>query len=187
MNSNQDNPNASKPRAQIPAKAPPKGWRGDEYYPNPEDDEDADIQIEKKPIPQDELDMTPMVDVTFLLLIFFMVTASFTIQKSLEQPHAQTDAPSASQSDDQDIDFIQVTIDQTNTYYVTTAEEEEAEAPSDNEMRELVKRGVSAGGTDKMVILAHLDSKHAKVVTAYDAGTVNGIQSIQIKTTDEDY
>ncbi len=33
-----------------------------------------------------ELDMTPMVDVTFLLLIFFMVTAAFTMQKSFQVP-----------------------------------------------------------------------------------------------------
>jgi len=35
-----------------------------------------------------------MVDVTFLLLIFFMVTASFTLQKSIPQPPAASDAPS---------------------------------------------------------------------------------------------
>ena len=33
-----------------------------------------------------EMDMTPMVDVTFLLLIFFMVTAAFSLQKSIEVP-----------------------------------------------------------------------------------------------------
>ena len=33
-----------------------------------------------------ELDMTPMCDVTFLLLIFFMVTAAFAMQKSFEVP-----------------------------------------------------------------------------------------------------
>ncbi len=37
--------------------------------------------------------MTPMVDVTFLLLIFFMITASFTTEKALQQ-QASTDAPS---------------------------------------------------------------------------------------------
>ena len=37
-------------------------------------------------VERDDLDMTPMVDVTFLLLIFFMVTAAFSLQKSLEVP-----------------------------------------------------------------------------------------------------
>jgi len=33
-----------------------------------------------------ELDMTPMVDVTFLLLLFFMVTAAFNLQKAIVLP-----------------------------------------------------------------------------------------------------
>src|SRR5688572_20269137 len=41
------------------------------------------VSLREKSAPQEaEMDMTPMVDVTFLLLIFFMVTASFTMQKS---------------------------------------------------------------------------------------------------------
>ncbi len=64
------------------------GWKGID-----DDDEDfePEFNIKKEPIPEDELDMTPMVDVTFLLLIFFMVTASFTLQKSIKQPPAQSE------------------------------------------------------------------------------------------------
>ena len=47
---------------------------------------------------EEEMDMTPMVDVTFLLLIFFMVTAAFSVQKVIEVPapqeqEASTNAP----------------------------------------------------------------------------------------------
>ena len=72
------------------------GWKGideDEDF-DESDDDDEPMAKPKEPIPEDELDMTPMVDVTFLLLIFFMVTASFTIQKSLQQAHAKSDDPS---------------------------------------------------------------------------------------------
>ena len=41
-----------------------------------------------------EMDMTPMVDVTFLLLIFFMVTAAFAMQKSFHVPTPKSDQPS---------------------------------------------------------------------------------------------
>ena len=44
---------------------------------------------------EDDLDMTPMVDVTFLLLIFFMITASFTIQKSMPTQPPQEEAQAA--------------------------------------------------------------------------------------------
>ncbi len=42
-------------------------------------------------IANDGLDMTPMVDVTFQLLIFFMITASFVTQKSLQTSPPEPD------------------------------------------------------------------------------------------------
>ncbi len=39
-------------------------------------------------------DITPMVDVVFLLLIFFMLTASFSIQKVIRTGRQQSDKPS---------------------------------------------------------------------------------------------
>ena len=69
------------------------GWKGFE-----EEEEDGDPAIvfggRREVSEEDDLDMTPMVDVTFLLLIFFMVTASFTLQKSIEDAKAETDDPS---------------------------------------------------------------------------------------------
>jgi len=35
-----------------------------------------------------EMDMTPMIDVTFQLIIFFMITATFIVQKTLDMPKA---------------------------------------------------------------------------------------------------
>ena len=35
-----------------------------------------------------EMDMTPMIDVTFQLIIFFMITATFVVQKTLDMPEA---------------------------------------------------------------------------------------------------
>ncbi|HET6883402.1 MAG TPA: biopolymer transporter ExbD [Pirellulales bacterium] len=36
-----------------------------------------------------EMDMTPMIDVTFQLLIFFMIAATFVVQKTLSMPRAE--------------------------------------------------------------------------------------------------
>jgi biopolymer transport protein ExbD len=163
------------------------GWRGVE---NVEDDfEEPDVAFDKKEIPEDELDMTPMVDVTFLLLIFFMVTASFTLQKSLEQPPAKSDQPSTEVQEDDEIldDYVQVTIDQTNTYYVTTRDDEEVECPSDSEMRSRVKDAKETSSATRLIILAHVDSTHAKLVTAWDTGVINNMKEIEIQTTDEEF
>jgi len=40
-----------------------------------------------------DMDMTPMIDVTFQLLIFFMLTAAFVVQKTLDMPPARQDGP----------------------------------------------------------------------------------------------
>lgn len=45
-----------------------------------------------------ETDMTPMIDVTFQLIIFFMITATFTIQKTLDLPSSRPDQAGASQT-----------------------------------------------------------------------------------------
>ena len=166
----------------------PKGWKGIDES-EPEEEFEEDVTFEKKVIPEDELDMTPMVDVTFLLLIFFMVTASFTIQKSLEQPPASSDQPSTEVNEDNEIldDYVQVTIDQTNTFYVTTRDEEEVECPSDSEMRSRVKDAKETSSATRLIIVAHVDSTHSKVITAWDTGVVNGMKEIEIQTTDEDF
>lgn len=163
------------------------GWKGiDEEE---EEELDEDVAFEKKDIPEDELDMTPMVDVTFLLLIFFMVTASFTLQKSLEQPHAKSEEPSTQVEEKEELldDYVQVTIDQANTFYVTTRDEEEVECPSDSEMRSRVKDAKETTSATRLIILAHVDSTHAKVITAWDTGVVNGMDQIEIQTTDEEF
>lgn len=162
------------------------GWKGI-------DDQDDDEQEppvsfgKKEKIPEDELDMTPMVDVTFLLLIFFMVTASFTLQKSMPQPPASSDEASMNVQDEEEAkDYVEVIIDQNDTYYVTSRGEEEREAPSETEMRTLVKDAVDTFGPERMVITVHVDATYARYITACDAGQSNNL-IIEAKTTDIEF
>lgn len=162
------------------------GWKGIDA--EQEEEVEPDVAFTKEPIPEDELDMTPMVDVTFLLLIFFMVTASFTLQKSLEQPPAKSDQPSLNNVDEPIIeeDFVQVNIGSNNTFYVTTRDSEEVECPSDNEMRARVKDAKDSTSATRLIIVAHVDSFHEKMVTAWDAGMINNMKEIEIQTTEEE-
>jgi biopolymer transport protein ExbD len=139
-----------------------------------------------------ELDMTPMVDVTFQLLIFFMVTAAFAMQKSIEVPKPKQDAPSTtvvvSQDPEQDPSFVTFYVDENNTYRVVTVDWD-TEAPSEQEllrkMRE-AKNGDSAGHVPtKLLVKAHGDSLHEKVVAALDAGTEVGMEEIQLMTVED--
>ena len=162
------------------------GWKGIDD--DDEEEEEPPVSFGKKEkIPEDELDMTPMVDVTFLLLIFFMVTASFTLQKSIPQPPASSDEASMNVQEEEDAkDYVEVIIDQNNTYYVTSRGDEEREAPSETEMRSLVKDAVDTFGPERMVITAHVDATHARLITACDAGQSSNL-AIEVKTTDVEF
>lgn len=165
------------------------GWKGvdDPVDPIDEDYEEPAAIGKKDPIPEDELDMTPMVDVTFLLLIFFMVTASFSIQKSIQQPPPKTDEPSNNVVEENLVkDYVLVLVDQNNAYYVTSRDEDEVECPSDREMRTRVRESKTTDNVGRMIIRAHVDSMHKKVISAYDAGRVAGIEDISIETTEEE-
>lgn len=136
-----------------------------------------------------EMDMTPMVDVTFLLLIFFMVTAAFTLQKSMEIPKPENvDEPSTVQTDDeQENEAVTIHIDADNTFRVITADDE-FECPSQQEMFVRLRGAMNAmPRPERLIVRANGDCLHERVVTALDAGTEVGIEDIQLVTVDEDY
>ena len=140
---------------------------------------------------ESEMDMTPMVDVTFLLLIFFMVTAAFSMQKALEVPKPKEDQASTNTvEEEQDDDAVTVEVDEFDSFHVITSDDE-AEAPSRHEL--LVQLRVAREGTgdgteppSKLIVKAHEDCTHARVVIALDAGAETGFQQVQLMTITED-
>ncbi|MBL8826550.1 MAG: biopolymer transporter ExbD [Planctomycetaceae bacterium] len=52
-------------------------------------DEDEPIVLRCRALEEPELDITPMIDLTFLLLIFFLVTSVPDVQRALELPPAR--------------------------------------------------------------------------------------------------
>jgi biopolymer transport protein ExbD len=163
------------------------------HGPVPEDDvPEARLIAPKKGAFDDGLDMTPMVDVTFLLLIFFMVTAAFALQKSIQIP---TPDPSESAAEsrtveelEQDDDNVIVRIDKDNTIWV-----DDREAPSEQELLSQLNEaregapGTSTAGPSKLVVMASGDARHEKVVMALDAGTAAGFDDVRLANGDEDY
>jgi biopolymer transport protein ExbD len=126
-----------------------------------------------------ELNMTPMVDVTFLLLIFFMVTASFAVQRSLETPKPKPDSGPGPMTAPE----IVVEVDAYNTFHVQTVDWER-EAPSKHDLVIAIKDARQGDHTgrlpSRMLVKAHEESLHEKVVDALDAGTLAGMEEIQL-------
>ncbi len=131
-----------------------------------------------------ESDMTPMVDVTFLLLIFFMVTASFTLQRSLAIPKPTDKRPQLSPTETVQADII-VEVDEFNTFHVVTASSEQ-EAPSAHDLVRTLRRIRESNTNDKplnrMLVKASGEALHEKVVAALDSGAYVGIPDIALLT-----
>ena len=101
-----------------------------------------------------DIDMTPMVDVTFLLLIFFVMTAAFSLQKSIEVPTTEDETRAESRTmDDFADDTVIVRVDQDNIYWISSpAWHEEREAPNAVDMLIKVRKAraesATAAGTE---------------------------------------
>ena len=140
---------------------------------------------------ENDLDMTPMVDVTFLLLIFFMVTAAFSLQKSINVPTPEKEESATQartlQDIEEDFDYIIVEIHGDNTIFV-----DEVEAPSKQDLLEKLRdardtpKGSSARGPSNLLVLAHPDCWHETVVMALDAGNAVGMEDVKLTLAEDD-
>lgn len=139
----------------------------------------------------EEMDMTPMVDVTFLLLIFFMVTAAYSLQRSIEvpPPDQQEHAAQARTLEEleQDDDYVIVEIHADDSIFVN-----DSPAPSKHELLKRLRdaresaTGSALKGPSSLLVLAHGDCRHETVVMALDAGNAVGMEHVRLATKDEE-
>ena len=126
---------------------------------------------------RDELaiNLTPLIDVVFLLLIFFMVSTTFTRETQLT-----IDLPEAAGAAERDVEEqIEILVDESGSYRVN------GEALVDNRMRTLQAAiyKISAGDTTMpMTISADAEAAHQYVVQAMDAAGQMGFVHLSITT-----
>lgn len=132
-----------------------------------------------------EWDITPMVDVAFLLLIFFMLTASFSIQKVIRTSVPQSEQPSRNSvqvQPDARIDKLIVQVDEFNAYTVVLGDGQTNEASSKQELITILKDFRIQAGEQlpRIVIQAHVDSFHGATVGCMDASREAGFSDFQL-------
>lgn len=126
---------------------------------------------------RDELaiNLTPLIDVVFLLLIFFMVSTTFTreTQLTIDLPEAQGQLKETVEEQ------IEILVDESGSYRVN------GEALVDNRMRTLQAAiyKISTGDTTMpMTISADAQAAHQAVVQAMDAAGQMGFVHLSITT-----
>lgn len=173
--------NTDDSRVSVPASEPPMRKQ------DLDDDEDDEPVLPRQRRPEEEMDMTPMVDVTFLLLIFFMVTAAFSLQKSIEMPRQQTDAPSTSVQEEEveELDMVELQVDEFGSFLVM-APEWERETPGKQNLISALREAI-AGNSDgmRLVVKVHEMAKLKSLVDAMDAGTIAGYAQLEVTQVEE--
>ncbi|MEM8733656.1 MAG: biopolymer transporter ExbD [Planctomycetota bacterium] len=138
----------------------------------------------------EDMDMTPMVDVTFLLLIFFMITASFSVQKSIQRPAQKRDDPSVNtvqQEQEDNPDIVTVQVDEFNAYNVITTNWDRMAGSKQDLIVALSDAHAGSGGQQpsRLVVRAHEDCLHMAVIAALDAGREAQFESFEVSTVEQ--
>lgn len=149
----------------------------DELFAEEEDDDDDDGWGSGRAGDDEEMDLTPMVDVTFLLLVFFMITASFSIQKTLEVPPPNPDQQGASRSEtikDMEENSVLVHIDSRNIISV-----DDVPLADPTRLADVMR----SSRMSEVLITAHENSMHDMLVKVIDASNEVGMQKIRVGVT----
>jgi biopolymer transport protein ExbD len=137
------------------------------------------MKLSLRPRSQPEVNLTSLIDVVLLLLIFFMVSTSFVkeAQIAISLPQAES-ARVVEEVPDQ----IEIMITATGTYLVNGAE-------LLNSRPETIRNALQkvSGGNNKLAltISADANARHQDVVTAMDVAGRLGFTRINIATVNE--
>lgn len=161
-----------------------KPYHPEKYFEGEAEDVPA-FQVRRRTSDEDDLDLTPMVDVTFLLLIFFILTASLSLQKAIAVPPPDPQQEGAQSTpislEELEADSIIVEIQADNTIIV----DDETLGP-EGDLARMLEQSMTSSGRREMVINAHANSFHETTVAVFDAANEVGMQRIRMVTTSDD-
>lgn len=122
----------------------------------------------------DDLNITPLIDIVFILLIFFAVSSTFVrdMQIDLERPEAQTsfDAPSTA---------LRVYIDRDGTYYV----DEQIVRPW--MLQTTIRRALEHTPGKRVLVVADRRTPSEQLISAVDQSKLAGAAEIAVAAEQE--
>ena len=129
----------------------------------------------KSPIEEEEssIDITPMLDVVFIMLIFFIVTATFIKEAGID-----VDKPSAATAVLQEKASILVAIDADNNVWINRRQVDI------RSVRSIVERLHAENPKGTLVIQADKESKNDMLVQVMDASRRAGVYDIALAAND---
>jgi len=133
------------------------------------------VKLRRQKRTDNSINLTPLIDVVFLLLIFFMVSTTFT-----KETHITVDLPEADgQLSEDQPDSIEILITREGNYAVN------GNSLVNRQLKTLMAaiNEMSGGDTSlPMVITADAQTPHQAVITAMDAAGRAGFARLSITT-----
>jgi biopolymer transport protein ExbD len=137
------------------------------------------MKLNLRPKTQPEVNLTSLIDVVLLLLIFFMVSTSFVKQSQIAISLPQADSAALVEEVPQQIDIM---ITETGTFLINNRE-------LINSRPETIRNALQkvSGGSNSLplTISADANAKHQDVVTAMDVAGRLGFTQISIATVND--
>ncbi len=123
-----------------------------------------------------EVNLTPLIDVVFLLLIFFMVTTTFEHQSriKIDLPEA-TAAPTS--VDDESLEII---IDVQGRYFIG---DQQVVNTTPETLKSAISKAIGDREVPMVIIRAYADAPHQAVITALDVTSQLGLTRISLATS----
>jgi biopolymer transport protein ExbD len=123
-----------------------------------------------------EVNLTPLIDVVFLLLIFFMVSTTFE-----QQSRIQIELPEATASPEElEEESIEIVIDAQGRYFIG---EEQVVNTQLKTLKSAISKVVGDRGIVPVTIRADASTPHQAVITALDATSQLGLTRISLATS----
>lgn len=133
------------------------------------------MQFRRQKSAEVSVNLTPLIDVVFLLLIFFMVSTTFT-----QETHLNLDLPEATGEDSESVvKQIEIVISVDGQYVLN------GRSLVNNKLATLRKALNEEGGnnlTIPLVITADANTPHQAVITAMDAAGQEGFSHLSLTT-----
>jgi len=137
------------------------------------------MRLNLRPRTQPEVNLTSLIDVVFLLLIFFMVSTSFVKQSQINISLPQADSAAIVADVDGQIDIM---ITATGTYLINGRELINNRPET---IRNALQKVSNGDHTLPLTISADANAKHQHVVTAMNVAGRLGFVQISIATVNE--
>ncbi len=132
------------------------------------------LRPNKKEIP--DINLTPLIDVVFLLLIFFMVSTTFD-----KESRIKVELPEASTQDEkvQEREVLDITVDALGRFYVNQAEVVNTEIGT---LKSAIVKAANGRIDLPVVITADAKTPYQAVITVMDAASQLGFVNMTFPT-----